>query len=340
MSLRVISFDIEYWDDLIIGLGLYSEDHQLTLQVVDDETNAAFDRKLPGFGIKTPDFKYIDDSWIDLVIEVVSQYDVIIGCNVHNDVSRFQRYRDLYPIFKDKVRCVGAIFSELENCTDINGRKKKGSLKEIMSHLGIDPSCHHDPLFDAKVCYEYYYSVDDMEKYLDYGLPYSKGKKPCPKCGLEFVRVSTHLKICKGTNVVVPIVRSKKSKQPWYYAVRRGKNVGIYNTWQECKEQIDHFSFPSYKKFATIEEAEAYLESCPVSSQPETVEKPKIVQPQEELVPVEIPSPSPVWRKCGNGYKKFASKQEADEYTEISPSPPVENRELSGVWRLFKYLVF
>lgn len=44
-----------------------------------------------------------------------------------------------------------------------------------------------------------------------------------------------------------------------YYAVRVGKNPGIYETWEACKSQIDHFSGAVYKSFATKEEAENFV---------------------------------------------------------------------------------
>lgn len=45
-----------------------------------------------------------------------------------------------------------------------------------------------------------------------------------------------------------------------FYAVRKGRNNGIYNTWNECKEQINGFSGAEYKSFTTIEEAKAYID--------------------------------------------------------------------------------
>ncbi len=44
-----------------------------------------------------------------------------------------------------------------------------------------------------------------------------------------------------------------------FYAVRKGRNKGIYNTWNECKEQINGFSGAEYKSFTTIEEAKSYI---------------------------------------------------------------------------------
>ena len=44
-----------------------------------------------------------------------------------------------------------------------------------------------------------------------------------------------------------------------FYAVRKGKKIGIFNTWNECKEQVNGFSGAEYKSFSSIEEAEEYI---------------------------------------------------------------------------------
>lgn len=44
-----------------------------------------------------------------------------------------------------------------------------------------------------------------------------------------------------------------------YYAVKAGKKTGIYETWDECKEQVDGYSGASYKSFKTIAEAFEYM---------------------------------------------------------------------------------
>lgn len=40
-----------------------------------------------------------------------------------------------------------------------------------------------------------------------------------------------------------------------YYAVRKGKKTGVYNTWEECQEQILGISGAIYKKFKDKREA-------------------------------------------------------------------------------------
>lgn len=44
-----------------------------------------------------------------------------------------------------------------------------------------------------------------------------------------------------------------------YYAVKKGKKTGLFETWDECKAAVEGFSGPEYKSFLTKEEAEAYL---------------------------------------------------------------------------------
>ena len=43
------------------------------------------------------------------------------------------------------------------------------------------------------------------------------------------------------------------------YAVRKGFIPGIYNTWDECKEQVTGFSGAEYKSFSSKEEADVYM---------------------------------------------------------------------------------
>ncbi len=44
-----------------------------------------------------------------------------------------------------------------------------------------------------------------------------------------------------------------------YYAVKKGKKQGIYNNWNECKNQVNGFSGAEYKTFDTFEDAENYI---------------------------------------------------------------------------------
>ncbi len=47
-----------------------------------------------------------------------------------------------------------------------------------------------------------------------------------------------------------------------FYAVKVGKTPGIYNTWEECKANVDGFPGALYKSFKTLQEANEYLGIC------------------------------------------------------------------------------
>ena len=44
-----------------------------------------------------------------------------------------------------------------------------------------------------------------------------------------------------------------------YYSVRRGKSVGIFTSWERCKEATQGYPGAEFKGFATRREAEIYL---------------------------------------------------------------------------------
>ena len=44
-----------------------------------------------------------------------------------------------------------------------------------------------------------------------------------------------------------------------FYAVKKGYKVGVYNTWDECKKQVNGFSGAEYKSFQTLDEAYEYM---------------------------------------------------------------------------------
>ncbi|WP_052447242.1 RNase H1/viroplasmin domain-containing protein [Clostridium polynesiense] len=49
-----------------------------------------------------------------------------------------------------------------------------------------------------------------------------------------------------------------------YYAVKKGFNTGIFNTWEECEVNIKGFKNAEYKSFTSMEEAKFYLENIDI----------------------------------------------------------------------------
>ena len=46
-----------------------------------------------------------------------------------------------------------------------------------------------------------------------------------------------------------------------YYAVAKGRKTGIFNSWEDCKKQVDGFSSAVYKSFESEAEAKKYISS-------------------------------------------------------------------------------
>jgi len=46
----------------------------------------------------------------------------------------------------------------------------------------------------------------------------------------------------------------------YYYAVKKGRKEGIYNTWNECQAQVKGYSGAVFKKFSTYEEALKFID--------------------------------------------------------------------------------
>ena len=44
-----------------------------------------------------------------------------------------------------------------------------------------------------------------------------------------------------------------------FYAVKVGKKIGIYETWEECQEQVNGFSGAIYKSFSSESEAKDFI---------------------------------------------------------------------------------
>jgi len=52
-----------------------------------------------------------------------------------------------------------------------------------------------------------------------------------------------------------------------YYAVKAGHTTGIFDSWAECQKATQGYSGPKFKKFATLAEAEAYINDVDIFSE-------------------------------------------------------------------------
>ena len=44
-----------------------------------------------------------------------------------------------------------------------------------------------------------------------------------------------------------------------YYAVKKGKITGVFNSWADCKDSVDGYPCAEFKGFTSLEETKAYL---------------------------------------------------------------------------------
>lgn len=61
-----------------------------------------------------------------------------------------------------------------------------------------------------------------------------------------------------------------------FYAVKNGKKIGIYETWDECKEQVNGYKGAEFKSFNTREEAKAYITG-------ESIQSTKMIPEEDEI---------------------------------------------------------
>ena len=55
-------------------------------------------------------------------------------------------------------------------------------------------------------------------------------------------------------------VKAPQEKMPWFYAVRKGRTVGIFTDWSKASEAVTGFSGPEFKKFRSLKEATEFME--------------------------------------------------------------------------------
>ena len=111
-----------------------------------------------------------------------------------------------------------------------------------------------------------------------------------------------------------------------YYAVKEGKVPGIYNTWSECKEQVDGFSKPVYRKFNNLIEANEFISSNE-KNKSSKIEKAIKIKKSNDEVYYSVHKGKNIgiftnWNDCKNQihgfkgakYKKFTDRPSAEFY--------------------------
>lgn len=85
-----------------------------------------------------------------------------------------------------------------------------------------------------------------------------------------------------------------------YYAVKVGKQPGIYTSWEEAKQQVNGYQNAVYKKFKTKEEALAFLNSNKFNSDHDSVDNNFPIAYVDGSFRAEVPSAG-IYIKLPNG---------------------------------------
>ncbi|KAJ8061797.1 hypothetical protein OCU04_009591 [Sclerotinia nivalis] len=100
-----------------------------------------------------------------------------------------------------------------------------------------------------------------------------------------------------------------------YYAVRKGKETGVFTNWDDCREQITGFAGALYKSFSTKLDAEAFVAG----------KNPAKPSQGDKFYGVAVGHETGVYEEWadakkqidgvkGPKYKKFATREEAEEF--------------------------
>ncbi len=54
-----------------------------------------------------------------------------------------------------------------------------------------------------------------------------------------------------------------------YYAVQKGRQTGLFTSWEDCKVQVQGYSGAVYKSFPSLQEAQQYLWGAPEEKLPQ-----------------------------------------------------------------------
>ncbi|XP_032068366.1 ribonuclease H1 [Thamnophis elegans] len=116
-----------------------------------------------------------------------------------------------------------------------------------------------------------------------------------------------------------------------FYAVRRGRRVGVYGTWDECNEQVHKYQCASFKKFATKKEAWAFINEETTGSSTYSRE---FGERDNNYTHNKDTSESSDTRSYKRSYEEPSEKKytyKRVKYTDVPYSPPANKNE-------FKYI--
>lgn len=114
------------------------------------------------------------------------------------------------------------------------------------------------------------------------------------------------------------------------YAVRKGKLIGILDSWEACKEAVDGYPGAEYKGFKSMEEARAYMEGVDYAA--ETMGR--LVSPMEEIE--SLGERAGVDDRIAREEKVAGGHREVDECRVSGESKATSGRKSTGKSRTYE----
>ena len=114
-----------------------------------------------------------------------------------------------------------------------------------------------------------------------------------------------------------------------FYSVKYGRKIGIFNTWDECKAQVDGFKGALYKSFPTLALAQAYLgevkkEALPLTNDPVLEEMISTMKQQHPQF-FEGPTMTP------QDYQELVKEEEREEKEREEKEREGKEREMKNI---------
>jgi len=110
-----------------------------------------------------------------------------------------------------------------------------------------------------------------------------------------------------------------------FYAVKKGKNIGIFNTWSECKENVNKFPGAEYKSFTNEKLALQYLNDT---------EK-EIKETNKKIIQLWTDGSATLNKKAGYGYVIIDENEKIldEDYGKVEAPYTAPHSELEACYR-------
>lgn len=108
-----------------------------------------------------------------------------------------------------------------------------------------------------------------------------------------------------------------------YYAVKKGKNVGVVTSWEACEKLVKGFKGAVYKSFSKKEDAEAFIKAnvSTIKSKKTVVEKKRLTKKQKDA------------KNEGRNLKKIEKEIKLNNSTSKKKKKVWTNKEVSNYYK-------